>query len=83
VPYNVTGNVLTVGFPSECRFQKGALEDAHNVAFVERVFSELLNTPLIVKYVIVDNYSPQEETEDVKEVLDTFGGEVVNRWHDE
>ena len=83
VPYGLDEKVLTVGFPPECRFQKETLEDAHNVKFVERVFSDKLKTPVIIKYILVEDCNPQEETENVKEVLDTFEGEVVNRWHDE
>ncbi|MCK5180154.1 MAG: hypothetical protein KAR32_11550, partial [Candidatus Omnitrophica bacterium] len=64
-------------------FQKEALEDAHNVKLVERIFSENLQTAIIIKYIMVEDCNPQEETESVKEVLDTFEGKVVNRWHEE
>ncbi|MBN1870757.1 MAG: DNA polymerase III subunit gamma/tau [Candidatus Omnitrophica bacterium] len=83
VPYDLTGARLTIAFPMECKFQKETLEDAHNVEFVQRVFSELLKAPVVVKYLIVENCAPQEETENVKGVLETFQGKVVNRWHDE
>ncbi|MCK5260442.1 MAG: DNA polymerase III subunit gamma/tau [Candidatus Omnitrophica bacterium] len=83
VPYDLMERTLTIGFPPDCRFQKEALEDAHNVKLVERIFSENLQTAIIIKYIMVEDCNPQEETESVKEVLDTFEGKVVNRWHEE
>ncbi len=83
VPYELIDKVLTIGFPPECHFQKESLEDPHSIEFVERIFSEKLKTPVFVKYVLAEDYEPQEEKENVKEVLDTFKGEVVSRWHED
>jgi len=84
-PYKLTGRTLTVGFPSGCGFQKEALEDSHNVEFVERIFSDKLKTPVIVRYAIVEDGDSisREEAENIKEALETFKGKVVSRWHDE
>ncbi|HQP10583.1 MAG TPA: DNA polymerase III subunit gamma/tau [Candidatus Omnitrophota bacterium] len=82
VPYTFTDKTLTIGFPPECHFQKDTLEDKRNIEFVERVFSEKLKMPIIVKYLIVTDGNPQEEAENVKEVIDSFHGKVVNRWHE-
>ena len=83
VPHDLKERTLTIGFPLDCNFQKEALEDAHNVKLVERIFSEHLQTAIIIKYIMVESCDPQEETENVKDVLDTFAGKVVNRWHEE
>lgn len=82
-PYALAKDVLTIGFPPECLFQKEALEDKRNVEFVERIFSDMLKTPVIVRYKVIENYSPQEEAENVREALKEFHGKVVSRWHEE
>jgi hypothetical protein len=81
VPYEVSGETLTVAFPSRCKFQKESLEDEKIVQLVEHVFSDKLNSPVIVRYKIIEDCEPQEEAENIKEALDTFSGKVVNRWH--
>lgn len=83
VPVELTGKTLTVGFPLHCRFQKEALEDKHNVQLVERIFSEKLKTSVIVTYKMVEDCEPRPETKNVKDVLETFQGKVVSRWHKE
>jgi DNA polymerase-3 subunit gamma/tau len=83
VPFEINGKTLTVGFPAHCRFQKEALEDSRNIQLVERIFSEKFKTGVTIKYKIVEDCEPRSESQDVKDVLETFQGKVVSRWHDE
>jgi DNA polymerase-3 subunit gamma/tau len=81
-PHQVSGMAVTIGFPQRCTFQKGALEDQKNVELVERVFSAQLKARVVIRYTIVDERQPQDEAENVKEAVDTFGGKIVSRWHE-
>jgi len=83
VPVEFKGSTLIIGFPKKCSFQKEALEMQTNIKLVEDVFYEELNVPIRVNYKLVDDFIPQEESGEVKETLDTFGGEVISRWHSE
>jgi DNA polymerase-3 subunit gamma/tau len=83
VPYQFEGGTLTVAFPLKCRFQKESLEDSPNVKLVERIFSEKLKSPVIIKYTIVEDCEPPVEAENIKDALNIFKGKVDSRWHDE
>ncbi len=50
---------------------------------MERIFSDVLKAPIRIKYGIVDDFKPKDEEGPVRSVLDTFGGQVVNRWHND
>ena len=80
------GDCLTIGFSPENAFFKESLESIENVALVERVFSERLGIELIVHYAIINGAVapiPEKDSAVVKDVLKAFGGEIVNRWHNE
>ncbi|MBI5150940.1 MAG: DNA polymerase III subunit gamma/tau [Candidatus Omnitrophica bacterium] len=74
---------LTVGFPQHCTFQKEALEGTSNREIVAKVFSERLGTSISIAYEMSGNFKPQEEESAIKDVLNTFQGKVVSRWHKE
>ena len=80
-PFEVKELTLTIAFPDRCRFQMESLEDSDNVKLVERVFSGVLKAAVIIRYTITEEFTPQEEAENVKETLKTFQGKVVSRWH--
>ncbi len=82
-PVEFDGTKLVIGFPDKCAFHKESLETQVNVQLVESIFSEALERAIIVRYAIVEDFIPQEETEEVKDVLDAFDGEVISKWHSE
>ncbi|HBO97480.1 MAG TPA: DNA polymerase III subunit gamma/tau [Candidatus Omnitrophica bacterium] len=74
---------LTIGFPPKCAFQKGALEDQNTKQLVAKIFSAKLEAPVSLHYELIGDFKPQEEESAVKDVLNTFQGKVVSRWHKE
>lgn len=82
-PVDFDGTLLTIGFSETCRFHKESLESQDNIKLVEDIFAEALNRKILVKYKIVENFVPQDEAEEVQDVLDAFGGEVISKWHSE
>lgn len=84
-PLIFSDNTLTVGFRAEHVFHKESLESKENIALVQDVFSEKLNSKIIIKYVSSDDKINEERKEDenVKAAIDTFEGKVVSRWHQE
>jgi DNA polymerase-3 subunit gamma/tau len=86
VPFCVDGSYLMIGFSPENAFFKESLESKENKHIVEKIFSEHLGVLVILKYEIVENAVaavPEKESAVVKNVLDAFGGDIVNRWHNE
>lgn len=83
-PYTLKDNTLTIGFSPKFKFHKESLEDAPNLKLVEDIFTEKLKSPILLKYILIDGDMPQQsEDPAVQSVLETFGGEVVSRWHNE
>jgi DNA polymerase-3 subunit gamma/tau len=82
-PVAVKANTVVIGFPKKCQFQMDNLATKENIALVERVIGEIICAPVRIKYEILDDFAPKDEEPHVKSVLDEFGGEVVNRWHNE
>ncbi len=82
-PVEFDGTKLVIGFSNKCTFHKESLETQDNIKLVESVFSEALGRRIIIKYAIVEDFIPQEEAAEVKDVLDTFGGEIISKWHSE
>jgi DNA polymerase-3 subunit gamma/tau len=82
-PLEFDKDMLTIGFPKSASFQKEILEGSANLKTVSTIFSKALKMEIGVKYKIVDDYEPQAEDDAVQEVLNTFQGTVVNRWHNE
>ncbi len=83
VPVELKDSTLIIGFPETALFQKETLEDSQNVTLVQEVFSTKLNKSIVVRYQIIDDYVRPDEDAVVQSALDTFNGEVVNRWHQE
>ena len=82
-PVGLKEDLLIIGFPKQCKFQKENLETKDNVLLVERVFGGVLEAALRLKYEIIDDFQPKDEEPAVKNILDEFGGKIVNRWHNE
>ena len=84
-PLLFADNILTVGFREGHAFHKESLESNDNIALVQEVFSEKLNSNIVIKYVSSGDKMNEERKEDetVKSVVDVFGGKVVSRWHQE
>ncbi len=84
VPSVWDGDRLEVAFLPENAFFKECLEGGDNTRTVERIFTHYLKQPVMVKYTLSDQAAVvigEKDISVVKDVLDTFGGEIVNRWH--
>lgn len=82
-PHEFNNDRLTIAFPVNCSFNKECLESPENIKIVERIFESNLKCRLSVKYVLVKDLQPAKEDPSIKIALDTFGGEVVEKWHEE
>jgi DNA polymerase-3 subunit gamma/tau len=82
-PVKFDGTKLVIGFPPKCAFHKESLETKENVRMVEDVMAGVLKRTIVISYTIVKDFVPQEETPEVKDALDIFGGEVISKWHSE
>ena len=82
-PYHVKDSKLTISFPQEATFHKESLEQKENLNLIEKVFSEKLNRRIKIEFKIVDDHQPQEHEPLIKKALETFQGEVVNKWHND
>lgn len=83
VPIEYKEKKLTVGFLEKFRFHKESLESQANLKIVETILTQKLHTPIHIRYLIVTETKPLDEENNVKSALNTFNGEVVNRWHNE
>jgi hypothetical protein len=80
------GHKLTIGFAAEHEFHKETLEHQDNRAVVEEVFGEKLRAKVIVHYILTESVDTAQTLEDepvIQSALETFGGKVVSRWHNE
>lgn len=84
-PTEFKDNRLTIGFLQKFKFQKESFDNSANAKVVEKIISDLVKRPIGVQFKITDASvaTPKEEEGVVKQMLDTFGGTVVNRWHTE
>lgn len=82
-PYKLNDDQLVIAFSKDFNFHKETLEDQKNVLIVEKVFNEQLKSSLRIKYVLLDEGITNNEEEHVKTAIETFGGKVVDRWHNE
>jgi len=80
-PYELNGSKFIISFPPEAVFYKESLERKDNLKLIERVVSEKFNEDIIVELKIIQGHKRQENEPFIKVVLDTFKGEVVNKWH--
>ena len=74
---------LIVGFPKHCSFQKETLQNQANVKIVEGVLKETLKTLIVLNYVDLDEPQDKDEEPAVKNILETFKGKIISRWHNE
>jgi DNA polymerase III subunit gamma/tau len=81
-PCEFKGGKLVIGFSKENAFARDCLDSKENLKFIEELFSEKLNVPIIVNFKIVDRaisgIKPEEPV--VRTALEMFGGKVVKEW---
>ena len=83
VPVEWDDNVLTIAFEPRCLFNKESLERPKNIEIVQNVFTKELNVKVVIRYRIEAGVEDKLEDPQVSNMLNTFGGEVVNKWHNE
>ena len=81
--YTFDKGKLIIGFPKGHEFAKEMLEGKDNVALIEKIFTQKLASPIQIELRIVADLPNKLPEQDVKQALDTFGGEVVQEWHNE
>jgi len=81
-PHEFKAGRLTIGFPKESSFAKDYLNTKENVRFIEGVFSEKLNTTIVVSYKTAEKEEAvvRQQEPVVKSALEMFGGKVVKEW---
>ncbi|MCA9404657.1 MAG: DNA polymerase III subunit gamma/tau [Candidatus Omnitrophica bacterium] len=82
-PQRYEKDFLVIGFPPHCSFQMDAVGDQKNTQMVERIFADKLRQPVKIKLETVAAQQDIPVEEKVQKTLDSFGGKVVNRWHNE
>ncbi len=82
-PNRLDKGFLIIGFPPHCTFQMEAIGDQPNTLLIERIFSDKLRTPVKIKLETVEDPQDIPVEEKVQKTLDSFGGTVVNRWHND
>lgn len=82
-PVNIDNNALVIAFPEECSLHKETLEEKQNVRLVEDILKDKFDFDFVVKYTTVDDQITKVEEESIKSTIDAFGGEVIDRWHNE
>lgn len=82
-PLRLDKGFLVIGFPEHCGFQMEAVNDQKNLLMIERIFSEQLRSTVKIRVETVKEAQDVPVEEKVKNTLDSFGGKVVNRWHNE
>ncbi|MBZ0166350.1 MAG: hypothetical protein K8I00_06040, partial [Candidatus Omnitrophica bacterium] len=82
-PLRLEKGFLVIGFPAHCGFQMEAVSDQKNLLMIERIFSEQLRSTVKLRVEAVKEAQDVPVEEKVKNTLDSFGGKVVNRWHNE
>jgi len=81
-PCEFKAGKLVIGFAKENTFARDCLNTKENVKFIEEVFSEKLNAPIIVNFKTVDKLDAVVKQEEpvVRSALEMFGGKVVKEW---
>lgn len=82
-PQRFEKDFLIIGFPPHCSFQMDAVSDQRNTQMIERIFGDKLRGPVKIKVETVEEAQDIPVEEKVQKTLDSFGGKVVNRWHNE
>lgn len=86
-PVRLADGTLVIGFPHEFEFHKETLESTDYIQLIEEIFRKQLKHDLRVKYVLVNESgeaeAPVDEDPEVKNVLESFGGKVISKWHEE
>ncbi|MGE0267481.1 MAG: DNA polymerase III subunit gamma/tau [Candidatus Omnitrophota bacterium] len=83
MPSRISGDVLFIGFPPHCGFQKEVLEGKDNTLLIERIFSDRLKAKVVVRFEFIEVIKEAAVDPKVQSALDAFNGKVVNRWHNE
>jgi DNA polymerase-3 subunit gamma/tau len=81
-PCEFKSGKLVIGFPKENTFARDCLNTKENLKFIEELFSEKLNAPVVVIFKTVDKIDAGIKQEDpvVRTALEMFGGKVVKEW---
>jgi DNA polymerase-3 subunit gamma/tau len=78
-PLRIEKNILTIGFPKNYSLHKESLERKENKAIIEKIMSEILNSPLRINFMLTAErvYSDANDHPLIKSVLQTFHGRVI------
>ncbi len=85
-PVKLAAERLTIGFTKEHEFHKETLDGKEAKLLVDRIFSEKLNSKIVVEYKLLDalKVEPSQAHEPlIASALETFKGKIVNKWHNE
>jgi DNA polymerase III subunit gamma/tau len=83
IPYAYNNGKLTIGFTAEHAFQMQCLSAKENLTLLEKVFAERLGGAIAVNLKTVEHVEQKQDEPLIKDVLGTFGGEVIKEWHND
>lgn len=77
-PIGFSNNVLSIGFEKEYKFHKQNVENPENIAVVEKIVSNILNTEIRVRCAIIDEIAADKQEDSfIKDTIDIFGSDIV------
>jgi DNA polymerase-3 subunit gamma/tau len=79
-PLKVQGELLTIAFPKSCSLHKESLEKREIKALIEKIFAEIVRSPLKVHFILSDEVKRSNDHEGhafIKSALDIFNGRVI------
>ena len=77
-PIGFSNNVLSIGFDKEYKFHKENVENAENIAIVEKTVSDMFNTEIKARCAIIDEIAADKQEDSfIKDTIDIFGGDIV------
>jgi DNA polymerase-3 subunit gamma/tau len=80
-PVEFKDETLTIGFQPKFSFHKESLEAKPNLDLVSKVFAQRLGVLVRLQYKIISDVVKPSEDAAIKNIIETFNGQVVNRWH--
>ena len=70
--------MLSIGFDKEYKFHKENVENAENIAIVEKTVSDMFNTEIKARCAIIDEIAADKQEDSfIKDTIDIFGGDIV------
>ncbi len=79
----LTEGKLTIGFLKGHEFAKEMLESQENRSIIEDVFLNMYGSSIAVEMRIVAELPDKKQEQTVEKALETFGGEVIQEWHND